>query len=187
MGASQRNADSLEKLKFRRKLALTVTFCALASLVLYGVLRPDPEERRINEIKGMIFDRGPGRMSKEDRETIRKMMEKLSPETKNRLAREVMRGMLERFRKKTAGMTLEEKKKKVNETVLKMRRRFVKLSDERREKMLERMNSPEGKQRMKTALGFYYSDFSPEEGNLLDPVVREWSIEMNVLQKRGRK
>ena len=187
MGSHKRNADSLEKLKLRRKLTLTATFCVLASLVLCGVLRHDPEERKINEIKGMILDRKPGRMSRGDRETIRKMMEKLSPETQNRLAQEVMRGMLNRFREKTAGMSLEEKKKKVDETVRKMRQRFVKMSDERREKMLKRVDSPEAKKRMKTALGFYYSDFSPEERNLMDPVVQEWSIEMNVLQKRGRK
>ncbi|NOY74843.1 MAG: hypothetical protein GXP32_03510 [Kiritimatiellaeota bacterium] len=184
---STKNMNSLEKMKSRRKTALVVTVCVLVSLLLYGVLRPDPEEREISRIKGMILDRKPGRMSQEDRDSIRKLMEKLSPETRQRLATEVMRGMLDQFRKKTAGLTMEEKRKKVDEAVRKMRARFVKMSDERRDKLLERMDSPEATKRMKTALGFYYSDFSPEERKLMDPVVQEWSIEMSVLQKRARK
>ena len=184
---NRKDIDSLERLKFRRKAILVFTVCVLVSLILYAILKPDPEEREINKIKGMILDRSRGRMSRGDRESIRKMMDKLSPETRQRLAREVMRGMLERFRKKTAGMTMEEKKLKVDEAVRKMRERFVKMTDERRQKAIERMNSPKAKKRMKAALGFYYSDFSPEERSLLDPVVREWTIEMNVLQRRGRK
>lgn len=186
--AASKNSDSLERVKFRRKVALIVTACVLVALVAYGVLRPDPEEAKINEIKEMILDRKPGRMSSEDRDAMRDLMKKLSPKTRERLGREVMRAMLQKFRDKTAGMSLEDKKRKVDEAVKKMRERFLKMSDEKRDKMRARVDSPEAKKRMKAALGFYYSDFSPEERNLMDPLVQEWSIEMSVLEKgRGKR
>lgn len=185
--ASKKNIDSLERVKFRRKAALIGTASVLAALLAYGVLRPDPEEAKINEIKGMILDRKPGRMSREDRDAMRDMMNKLSPKTRQRVSQEVMRIMLQKFRDDTAGMTIEDKKKKIDEAVKKMRKRFVKMSDDKRDKMRDRMNDPEAKKRMKTALGFYYSDFSPEERNLMDPLVQEWSIEMSVLEKGRRK
>ena len=179
--------DSLERVKFRRKAALVGTACVLAALVAYGVLKPDPEEAKINEIKSMILDSKPGKMSREDRDAMRDMMNKLSPKTRERVGKEVMRIMLQKFRDDTAGMSIENKKKKIDETVKKMRKRFVRMSDEKREKMRNRMNDPEAKKRMKTALGFYYSDFSPEERNLMDPLVEEWTIEMSVLEKGRRK
>ena len=178
---------TLEQVKLRRKLVLVATVCVLAGLVAYSVLRPDPEERKLNELKNLILDRKPERMSQKDRDALRAMMEKLSPETRERLVREVMKAKLQEFREKTAGMTLEEKRRKVDEAVRKMRKRFVKMSDEKRAKMRRDMNSPEAKKRMKAALSFYYSDFSPAERELMDPVVEELTIEMNALERRARR
>jgi hypothetical protein len=185
--APQKNTNTLERIKFRRKLTLIGTVCILVALILYGILRPDPEEVKINEIKDMILDRKFGKMSSEDRKSVRDIMTKLSPKTRERVSKEVMRAMLQKFREDTASMSLEEKKKKIDVTVKKMRKRFLKMSDEKLNKMRKRVTSQEGKKRMKTALGFYYSDFSPEERKLMDPMVHEWTIEMNMLEKRRKK
>ena len=40
------------------------------------------------------------------------------------------------------------------------------------------MNSPEGKQRMAEALDFFYKEFTPKERALFDPVVEEFTIQM---------
>jgi hypothetical protein len=185
--ASRKNTDTLKRVKFRRKLALVGTTCVLAALVSYGILRPDPEEAKINEIKGLILDRKPGKMSREDRDAMRDLMNKLSPKTRDRVGQEIMRAMLQKFREDTASMSIEEKRKKIDVAVKKMRKRFVKMSDEKRDKMRERAASPEAKKRMKKALGFYYSDFSSEERNLIDPLVEEWTIEMSILRKRRKQ
>ena len=48
--------DSLTKVKRRRLVILAVVSLFLSGLVIYGVMRPDPEEQEYNKIKGVIPD-----------------------------------------------------------------------------------------------------------------------------------
>ena len=74
--------------------------------------------------------------------------------------------------------TEEEKREKVKKVVVKMRQRFSKMTSEERSTARERMNTPEGKERMAEALDFYYNEFTPEERQMLDPIVEEFTIQM---------
>lgn len=170
--------DTLAKMKLKRNITLVGVFLVLGGLIAYSALRPDPEEQKILEMKTMMLEKKPGQMSKDEREEIRKMVDRLSPETRKKLIREVMRGRLEQMREETAKMTAEEKRAKVQEVVVKMRKRFSKMTPEQREKARERMNTPEGKERLAEGLDFFYREFTPEERQMLDPIVEEFTIQM---------
>ena len=170
--------STLSDIKKKRQITAVTIFLIFAALLTYSIMKPDPEEQAANEIKDMVLSVNPGKMTKAKRKEIRDMMNRLSPETKNKLIREIMRGRLEQMREETAGMTQAQKEAKVHEAVLKIRNRFSKMTPEQRNKAREQLNSPAGKQRMKQALEFYYTEFTPEERQLLDPVVEEISIQL---------
>ena len=170
--------NTLSKMKLKRNLTLTSVCLVLATLVVYSALRPDPEESQISEMKDIILSTKPGPNASINSLKIRDMMNKLSPETRQKLIREVMRGRLEQMRKTTASMSEKEKKEKVEEVVIRMRERFSKMTDEQRKQAQERMTSPEGKKRMNEALGFFYKEFTPQERELMTPIIDEFSIQM---------
>jgi hypothetical protein len=170
--------DTLTKMKLKRNLTLIGVFLFLAALIGYSAFRPDPEDQKVAEMKSMILAAKPGGRSADERKEIRDMINKLSPETRKKLIREVMRARLEEMRAETANLTEEQKQKKVQEVVIKMRERFSKMSPEQWKKAQERMQSPEGKKMMNEALGFFYKEFTPQERELMSPIVEEISIQM---------
>ena len=170
--------DTLSKMKMKRNITMLVVFLFLGGLIAYSVLRPDPEEQKINDMKTMMLSKKPGDMSKEERNDMRKMVDKLSPKTRKKLIREVMRGRLEQMREEMADMSEAQKREKIQKVVVKMRKRFSKMTPEQRDKARERMNTPEGKERMGEALDFFYQEFTPSERQLMDPLVEEFTIQM---------
>jgi len=170
--------DTLSKMKLKRNLTLIGVFVFLAALIAYSAFRPDSEDQKIADMKNMILAVKPGGRSADERKSIRDMINKLSPKTRQKLIREIMRGRLEEMREATADLTEEEKQQKVKDIVVKMRERFSKMSPEQRKKAQERMQSPEGKKMMNEALGFFYKEFTPQERQLMGPIVEEFSIQM---------
>ena len=168
----------MERVKRARLMTLLSAAGILTALVAYSVLRPDSEKREVNELKGILLS---GKLTPDQRNEIRRRLAKLPPETMGKLVREVMRARLEDFREKYAGLSMDEKRAKVDEVVAKMRKRFSKLSPDARSKMKESLSSEEGKKRMAYAMKFYYENFTAEERSLLDPLVNELSIELNSL------
>lgn len=170
--------DSLSKMKMKRNIILVAVFLFLGGLIAFSVLRPDPEAEKISMMKDLMLSKKPGKMNAEERKSMRDMFKKLSPKTKKKLIKEVMRGRLEDIRSDLAGITEEEKRKKIDQVVVKMRKRFNKMTSEQRKKARERMNTPEGKESMKEALDFFYTEFTPSERQLMDPLVEEFTIQM---------
>ncbi len=170
--------NELAKLKLKQNLILIGVFIILGTLIAYNALRPDPEEVKIAEMKDIILSQKDSEISSEERLQMREMIEKLPPNTRKKLITEVMRGRLEQMREENVDLTEMEKKDKVKEVVTKMRQRFTKMTLEQRNKAKERMNSPEGKKMMNEALGFFYKEFSPQERELMTPIIDEFSIQM---------
>lgn len=171
-------ADTLSKMKMKRNLTLVCVFLFLAGLIAYSAFNPDPEEKKIENLKVEILSKKPGDMTSEEQQEMRSLVDQLSPETRKKLIRGVMRGRLEQMREETASMNEEQKQERVNKLVLKMREGFSKMSGEQRGLAKEKMNSPEGKERMKEALDFFYTEFTPDERKLMDPIVKEFTIQM---------
>jgi uncharacterized protein (UPF0305 family) len=153
----------------------------LPGLVIYGVMRPDPEEQEYNRIKGTILTGEPGRDDPEARREFRKIMDKLKPEARERLMTEIMRERLNQAREKTKNLSDEQKREKIAVMVAETRERFSKLSDKERERIKDDMNTPEGKKRFKRALDFYYTEFTSQERNMMDPLVNEIMTGLNSL------
>ena len=173
--------DSLSKVKKRRLIILAGVSLLLAGLVIYGVMRPDPEEREYNEIKGIILAGEPGKGDPETHREIRRLMERLKPETRERLMTEIMRGRLNQARETVKNMSDEQKREKIAVMVTEVREKFSKLSNREREKIKADMNTPEGKNRFKRSLDFYYTEFTSQERNLMDPLVNETMTGLNSL------
>lgn len=160
---------------------LAGTSFLLAGLVIYGVVRPDPEEREYNKIKGIILSGEPGKEDPETHREFRKLMEKLKPETRERLMAEIMRERLSQAREKTKNLTEAQKREKIDVMVSEVRERFSKLSDKERDKIKADMNTSEGKKRFKRSLDFYYTEFTAQERDLMDPLVNEIMTGLNSL------
>ncbi|MFA6292253.1 MAG: hypothetical protein WC637_10750 [Victivallales bacterium] len=173
--------NSLSKVKRHRLVILTGFSLLLAGLVLYGVMRPDPEEQEYNKIKGIILSGEPGNDDPETRREFRNIMDKLKPETRERLMTEIMRERLSQAREKTKNLSDEQKREKIDSMVAEVRKGFSKLSDKEREKIKADMNSAEGKKRFKRSLDFYYTEFTSQERNLMDPLVNEIMTGLNSL------
>jgi len=167
--------NSLAKVKRRRLILLAGMSLLLAGLVIYGVMKPDPEEQEYNRVKNIILSSEPGANAEneETRREFRKLMDKLKPETRERLMTEIMRQRLNEAREKMKDLSENEKQAKVDEMVAKVRENFAKLNPEQREKIKQDMNSDEGRKRMKKSIDFYYTEFTPEERKRLDPLVNE--------------
>ncbi len=165
-------------MRLKRNVALCFASLLLAGLVVYGVVSPDPEEKIANELKETMLSKDPKDMTRDERDQMRDMIERLSPETRKRLVREVMRGRLEQMREETQGLSEEQKRERVDEAVKGMRERFSKMTAEQRSETRGRMNTPEGRERMAEALDFFYNEFTPKERQLLDPLVEEFTIQM---------
>jgi uncharacterized protein with von Willebrand factor type A (vWA) domain len=170
--------DTLSRMKMKRNITLICVFLFLGGLIAYSVLRPDAEEQKIAEMKDLMLSKKPGKMSRDERKEMRKMLEKLSPGTRKKLIREVMRGRLEEMRADLKDVSEEEKRKKIDKVLVDMRKRFNKMTPEQRDKARERMNTPEGKERMGEALDFFYKEFTPAERQLMDPIVEEFTVQM---------
>ncbi|MEI6422063.1 MAG: hypothetical protein WCP55_07580 [Lentisphaerota bacterium] len=173
--------DSLSKVKRRRLVILSAVSFLLAGLVIYGVMRPDPEEREYNRIKDVILTGEPGGNDQETRREFRRIMEKLKPETRERLMTEIMRERLSQAREKIKDMNDEQKREKIATMVSEVRERFSKLGDKEREKIKADMKTEEGKKRFKRSIDFYYTEFTSQERNLMDPLVNEIMVGLNSL------
>ncbi|HBC87855.1 MAG TPA: hypothetical protein DCZ94_12945 [Lentisphaeria bacterium] len=175
--------NSLAKVKMRRMALLVGVSLLLAGLVIYGVMKPDPEEQEYSRIKNIILSSEPGGNAdnEETRREFRKLVEKLKPETRERLVTEIMRQRLYEAREKTKDLSEKEKQAKVDEMVTKVKEGFSKLNPEQREKIKEDMNSEEGKKRLKKSIDFYYTEFTTEERTRLDPLVNEIMTGLNSL------
>ncbi len=168
-------------MKRRRRLGILLVSLLLFGLILYSVLRPDPEEKEFLRLKSTILE-GPQRgMDESAGRDFREALKQLSPETRERLFREVMRHRLEEARAKIAKMTHEEKLEQVDRMIAGVRENFSKLSEDERARIKGELNSPEGKKRFKKALEFYAEEFTPEEKQLLDPFAEEILIHLNAL------
>lgn len=174
--------NSLSKVKRRRLIVLAGVSLLLAGLVIYGVMRPDPEEQEYNRIKGVILSgEPPGKDDQEAHREFRKIMEKLKPETRERLMTEIMRERLSQAREKVKNMSDDQKREKIAVMVTEVRDRFSKLGDKDREKIKADMNTAEGKTRFKKSIDFYYTEFTSQERSLMDPLVNEILTGLNSL------
>ena len=175
--------NSLAKVKMRRLGLLVGVSLLLAGLVIYGVMKPDPEEQEYSRIKNLILSTEPGSHTdnEETRQEFRKLMDRLKPETRERLMTEIMRQRLTEAREKIKNMNDTEKKAKVEEMTARVRDGFAKLNTEQREKIKVDMNTDEGKKRLKKSIDFYYTEFTTQERNMLDPLVNEIMTGLNNL------
>ncbi len=174
--------DNIVKIRRRRIVAICLFSIGLAALVTFNALKPSQVEKDFNYLKeAMTAGHGRGEISAERRKEMRKLFEKLSPESRDKLAREVLRDRLDRMRKETRGMTEEEKTAKVDSAIKEFRGRFSKISDKERSRIKERLESPEGRERFKKTLEFYSTEFTAKERERLDPLVHEIMAAVNTL------
>jgi len=171
--------DSLAAMRWRRRWGLATALMLLTGLVAYSVLRPDPEERELQRLRGVILMDGP--RDESARRELREAMARLSPETQKKLIREVMREQLHRAREETKDWTGEQKAARVEELILEVRRNFAKLTGDQREDIRRNFQSEEGKERLRDSLDFYYQEFTADERKNLDPLVGEFLAHLDAL------
>ncbi len=170
-----------------RLACLAGAFALLAALIIYGVARPGPEEKEYNRLKGVMVDdfvasgKNLEKMDKTQRDEIRASFEKLSPETREKLATEIMRAHLGKAREEFAPLTEQQKAERVEKMIVDARKHFTKMSEQDREKAKADFKSAEGQTRFAKALKNYNSEFSAKERELFDPLVEEILMQINAL------
>jgi hypothetical protein len=177
--------SSLEKMKAKRRIALIAVIVILGGFIAFAIFKPDPEEKKYNRLKDLMTGNISGgkdkKLSKEERDQLRRTFEKLSPETRSRLVREVMREHLKMVRKKTANLPEEKKKEIVNKMVMDVRKRFSRMTDAQREKMKADLKSKKGKERLSNAMSVFHTELTAKERELFDPLANEIVIQLNSL------
>lgn len=173
----------------------------LLSLILYSVLRPNPDDVKFNQLKDDILkivekrDSGKdikqisGRLAdnleRGDRSTdfkkLQDTMSSLSPEARKKLTNEIMCERLNNIRKKMEGLNDEEQDKLVDEMARDLKNNLEKMNKKKKDKLKDDMTSKEGKDKMKDALDFYYKNFKAKEREKLDPLVHETIKQLNSL------
>jgi hypothetical protein len=171
--------DSLTRMRRRRQFGLVAAVALLAGLLAYSVLRPDPEEKEYQRLKGIILT--DNRRDDDSRREFREAMSRLSPETQKKLIREVMREQLHRAREEAQNWTDEQKAARVDELILEVRKNFAKLTGDQREEIRQNFQSDEGRERLRDSLDFYYQEFTAEERKNLDPLVGEFLAHLDAL------
>jgi hypothetical protein len=172
----------IKNIKIQRLVAISFFVLCLCGLITYNAMRPSQEEKDVDNLRDKILSRrSGGEISEEQRQEMRKLFDRLSPESKDKLAREILEDRLNKMREKTAKMSDEEKILSVKKSVQEFRERFSKISDEERARIKERMNSAEGKEQFKRTLQFYSTEFTAKEREFLDPLVNEVLAGINSL------
>ncbi|MDX9862898.1 MAG: hypothetical protein RBS99_18475 [Rhodospirillales bacterium] len=171
--------DSLTKMRRQRQFGLAAALVLLAGLLAYSVLRPDPEEKEFQRLKGIVLTDNPH--DDNSRREFREAMARLSPETQKRLMREVMREQLHRAREEAQSWSEEQKTARIDELILDVRKNFAKLTGDEREEIRKNFQSDEGKERLRNSLDFYYQEFTAEERKTLDPLVGEFLAHLDAL------
>ena len=194
-------AGSLDKIRKKRRIVLFCGSVLLLSLLLYSVLRPNPEEVKFNQLKGdllrivekkdagkdikQISGRLAGNLERGDRSSefskLQESMSSLSPEARKRLTNEIMRERLNSIRKKMEGLNDEEQDKLIDDMTKDLKDNFEKMNKKKKDKIKDDLNSKEGKDKMKDALDFYYKNFKAKEREKLDPLVHETMKQINSL------
>ncbi len=158
----------------KRKMLIAFFSLVLAGLIVYGALRPSEEDESFVSLKDAFLETPLGeRPDPEKMKELRKAFDKLSPETKERLMNEIMRERLQEAREKMKEMSIEEKREHVDRMIAESRKNFARLDEAEKARIRERLSSPEGKERIRKSISFYYSEFTPQERELLDPLVNE--------------
>lgn len=194
-------AGSLDKIRKKRRIVLFCGSVLLLSLLLYSVLRPNPEEVKFNQLKDdllrivekkdagkdikQISGRLAGNLERGDRSSdfskLQESMSSLSPESRKRLTNEIMRERLNNIRKKMEGLNDEEQDKLIDDMTRDLKDNFEKMNRKKKDKIKDDLNSKEGKDKMKDALDFYYKNFKAKEREKLDPLVHETMKQINSL------
>ena len=164
--------DSLSRVRLLRRLGLAFTVTAMAALLAYSVFRPDPEEQEVARLKGLALSES-GPRDESARREFHAAVERLSPATRKKLAREIIREQLHRMREQTRDWSMAQKQEQVDKMIAQVRENFAKLDDEQRAAIRTDFQSAEGKARLRDSFDFYYAEFTAEERNLLDPLVCE--------------
>lgn len=166
-------SNSAAKLKRNRAIWLGIFLAVLSALIIFNALRPSQEEKDFDFLKTAMSRRNEQNISPEEREKIRAIFERLSPESKDKLMREILRDRLQQMREETANLSDEEKYERIEKATRDFRKRFSNLSEEEKQSIKERLNSPEGREQFKKTLEFYSTEFTAKEREMLDPLVHE--------------
>ncbi|OGV45796.1 MAG: hypothetical protein A2017_18005 [Lentisphaerae bacterium GWF2_44_16] len=193
--------SSLDKIRRKRRIILACGSVLLLSLLLYSVLRPNPEKVKFNQLKNdllrMVEKKDAGKDIKQisgrlagnlergekssDFSKLQESMSSLSPEARKRLTNEIMCERLNSIRKKMEGLNEQEQDKLVDDMTKDLQDNFEKMNKKKKDKLKDDLNSKEGKDKMKDAMDFYYKNFKAKEREKLDPLVHETMKQINSL------
>jgi hypothetical protein len=131
-------------------------------------------------LNALVF-RKPDNFSDEQMKNISGQMEKLTPGARKKLIKEIVMVKMEKVKKQISKMSRAEKEELLETVLEKIRDRFNDMSPKEREKMKSMVTSEGGRDEMREALNTYYNDFSSEDRQAMDPVMREVFNNLNNL------
>ncbi len=157
-----------------------------SSLVLVGLVavavfvrRPESDDQRF----ARLWEPGAReQMTETEREELRRQWKQLDPETKKRVNQIVFHQELDRARQEFARKSLDEQKAWVDGEIVQMRERVRNLSREERAKIEQQLNAEEGQTYLKNIFTSYHQELSARERAVLEPLAREFIIQLETFQ-----
>lgn len=156
---------------------------ALCALVAVSVLRPSPEEERIDDFRQTLLEREARDMTEEERREFREQWQRFSPETRRAIFTEVARTRLDEMRQETKALTADERSARLQSALNEMRQRRGQLSSEQKARVRERISSAEGQEMVRHVMSFYQTELTARERAELDPLVHEWLDQMERMMR----
>lgn len=114
-------------------------------------------------------------------EHMRKQLQKLPTDKRKAVIRQIMASRFQRFRQHWKHLSIQERDEMVEKRLDEMKERNRDLSTEERERIKQRLQSPEGQEFLNSVMGKFHEELSADERASLSPLVREWLAQLEAL------
>lgn len=175
--------DSLKRQRLRQLLLIGLATGSLAALVTVNALRPSREEQAVRDVSQSILAVDWERTTPAAREQYRQQWDRLSPATREQVWVEVSRARLRELRAQTAALTPDERARRLQTEIARLRERHGQLTDTEKQQLRERLQAPDGQRLMRRIMSFYQTELTAKERAELDPLVHEWFYQLEELAR----
>lgn len=175
--------NSLQRRKWTQFGTLFVSIAALAGLIAFHVLKPDPEAVKVQELSQTVLNNDPEDMTPEARRELRVQWQRMSQKNRDAVFQQIAQTRLRQFREKTRDLSHEERVRQVEKAVQEMRRKQERISPEREKEIRKQIHSPEGRRMVRRVLAFFQNKLTAKERAELDPLIHEWLYQLEEMNR----
>ncbi|MDA0836370.1 MAG: hypothetical protein O3B01_17530 [Planctomycetota bacterium] len=165
---------------------LAIAACWVGAAAIFSVVKDEPlsadqlldrddltGDEIVITVSNLNFETVPQEQRPDVFRHIRRLVEKLPEKEREGVRERISDIRLEKMRKQWEHMTPEQQTEQIQKRLEALRQRRETISHEERERMKERLQSPEGQQFVKNGMKRFNEKLTPDERTRLTPLVKE--------------